>query len=207
MIKKLLAVAAMWIAAAAFAAVDVNKATAAELDGIKGIGPGISGKILDERKKGNFKDWNDFIERVKGVGEGNAAKFSAEGMTVGGAGYKGVAAAPAKKDDKPAAAAAKKDEKPAAPAAAKDAKPAAAAAATAAAPASKEEKKDPQAEAKAKADADKKAKADEKAKMAEEAKAKAAADKKAKDAKPMAKDEKKDAKAEAAKPAASAAKK
>ncbi len=207
MIKKLLAVAAMWIAAAAFAAVDVNKATAAELDGIKGIGPGISGKILDERKKGNFKDWNDFIERVKGVGEGNAAKFSAEGMTVGGAGYKGVAAAPAKKDDKPAAAAAKKDEKPAAGAAAKDAKPAAAAAATAAAPASKEEKKDPKAEAKAKADADKKAKADEKAKMAEEAKAKAAADKKAKDAKPMAKDEKKDAKAEAAKPAASAAKK
>ena len=207
MIKKLLAFAAMWIAAAAFAAVDVNKATAAELDGIKGIGPGISGKILDERKKGNFKDWNDFIERVKGVGEANAAKFSAEGMTVGGAGYKGVAAAPAKKDDKPAAAAAKKDEKPAAPAAAKDAKPAAAAAATAAAPAAKEEKKDPKAEAKAKADADKKAKADEKAKMAEEAKAKAAADKKAKDAKPMAKDEKKDAKADAAKPAASAAKK
>lgn len=211
MIKKLLAFAAMWIAAAAFAAVDVNKATAAELDGIKGIGPGISGKILDERKKGNFKDWNDFIERVKGVGEANAAKFSAEGMTVGGAGYKGVAAAPAKKDDKPAAAAAKKDEKPAAPAAAKDAKPAAAAAATAAAPAAKEEKKDPKAEAKAKADAEKKAKAEEKAKMADEAKAKAAADKKAKEAKPMAKDDKKDdkkdAKAEAAKPAASAAKK
>ena len=106
MIKKILAVVAMLYAAVAFAAVDVNKATAAELDGIKGIGPGISTKILDERKKGNFKDWNDFIERVKGVGETNAAKFSAEGMTVGGAGYKGAApAAPAaKKDDKPAAA-------------------------------------------------------------------------------------------------------
>ena len=106
MIKKILAVVAMLYAAVAFAAVDVNKATAAELDGIKGIGPGISTKILDERKKGNFKDWNDFIERVKGVGEINAAKFSAEGMTVGGAGYKGAApAAPAaKKDDKPAAA-------------------------------------------------------------------------------------------------------
>ncbi len=106
MIKKILAVVAMLYAAVAFAAVDVNKATAAELDGIKGIGPGISTKILDERKKGNFKDWNDFIERVKGVGETNAAKFSAEGMTVSGAGYKGAApAAPAaKKDDKPAAA-------------------------------------------------------------------------------------------------------
>jgi len=100
----------------AFAAVDVNKATPAELDGIKGIGPAVSGKIIDERKKGNFKSWDDFIARVKGIGEGNAAKFSAEGLTVGGAGYKGAAAAPAKKDDKAAkpAAAAKADAKPAA---------------------------------------------------------------------------------------------
>jgi competence protein ComEA len=111
MFKRLLAAVLAFVAAAAFAAVDVNKATQADLDGIKGIGPGIAGKILDERKKGNFKDWNDLIERVKGVGEGNAAKFSAEGLTVNGAAFKGVAAAPA--------AAAKKDDKPAAPAAAK----------------------------------------------------------------------------------------
>ena len=95
MIKKLLAFFAAMYMAVSFAAVDVNKATAAELDGIKGIGPGISGKIIEERKKGNFKDWNDFIKRVKGVGEGNAAKFSAEGMTVGGDSFKGAAAAPA----------------------------------------------------------------------------------------------------------------
>ena len=74
MLKKILAIVAMLYAAASFAAVDVNKATAAELDGIKGIGPGISAKILDERKKGNFKDWNDFIERVKGIGETNACQ-------------------------------------------------------------------------------------------------------------------------------------
>lgn len=183
MFKKMLAIVAMLFAAASFAAVDVNKATAAELDAIKGIGPGISGKILDERKKGNFKDWNDFIERVKGVGDGNAAKFSAEGLTVGGAAFKGVAAPAAKKDDKPAAAAGK------------DAKPAAAAAPAAA----KDEKKDPKADAKAKAD-------DAKAKAAADKKAKDDA-KAAKDAKPAAKDDKKDAKAEPAKPAASAAKK
>jgi competence protein ComEA len=100
MLKKILAVVAMLYAAAAFAAVDVNKATAAELDGIKGIGPSTSTRILDERKKGNFKDWNDFIERVKGVGEGNAAKFSAEGMTVGGAKFKGAAASVGKDDKK-----------------------------------------------------------------------------------------------------------
>ena len=151
MFKKLLAFFAAMTVAAAFAAVDVNKATPAELDGIKGIGPAISGKIVDERKKGNFKNWEDFIGRVKGIGEGNAAKFSAEGLTVGGAGYKGAAAAPAaKKDDKPAApaVAAKADAKPAAAAAipAKadvkaDAKPAAAPTATPAKPAASAPKK------------------------------------------------------------------
>jgi competence protein ComEA len=119
MLKKILTIVAMMYAAVCFAAVDVNKATAAELDSIKGIGPSISTKILDERKKGNFKDWNDLVDRVKGVGEGNAAKFSTEGLTVNGSTFKGVTAAPtaatkeatknAKADAaKPAASAAKK---------------------------------------------------------------------------------------------------
>ena len=115
MLKKILAVMVMMYAAVSFAAVDVNKATAAELDSIKGIGPGISAKILDEKKKGgNFKDWNDLVTRVSGVGEANAAKFSAEGLTVGGASFKGAAAAPAKAAEKPAAAKDAKDAKPAA---------------------------------------------------------------------------------------------
>lgn len=118
MFKKLLAFFAAMTVAIAFAAVDVNKATPAELDGIKGIGPAISGKIIDERKKSSFKSWEDFIARVKGIGEGNAAKFSAEGLTVGGAGYKGATAAPAKKEtDAKAKADAKANTK-----AAKDAK-------------------------------------------------------------------------------------
>ena len=194
MFKKILAVVVMLYAAVAFAAVDVNKATAAELDGIKGIGPGISTKILDERKKGNFKDWNDFIERVKGVGEGNAAKFSAEGVTVGGAAYKPAAA--------PAAPVAKKDDKPAVAARA--------APAAAAAPMAKEEKKDPKAEAKAKKDAELKAKADAataKKEAAAKAKDDAKAAKVAKETKPMAKDAKAEVAADAAKPVASAAKK
>jgi len=187
MLKKILAIVAMLYATVAFAAVDVNKATAAELDGIKGIGPGISTKILDERKKGNFKDWNDFVERVKGVGDGNAAKFSAEGLTVNGAGFKGAAAAPA--------APSKADIKPAA----------AAPAATPAAPAAKEEKKDPKAEAKMKAAEAKKAKAEEKAKKAEEAKAKKEAAKQAKEDAKKAKAEKSAAKPAAAAPATPAA--
>ncbi|WP_296495187.1 helix-hairpin-helix domain-containing protein [Rhodoferax sp.] len=99
MFKKFLAITALLFATTCFAAVDVNKATAADLDSIKGIGPGTSSKILDERKKGNFKSWPDFIERVSGVGESNAAKFSAEGMTVNGEAFK-AAAPTAKKEAK-----------------------------------------------------------------------------------------------------------
>jgi competence protein ComEA len=188
MIKKFISAitmfAAMLYAAASFAAVDVNKATAAELDGVKGIGPAISTKIMDERKKGNFKDWNDFIDRVKGIGEKNAPKFSEAGLTVNGAAFAGAPAA--KADAKPAAA--KKDDKPVAKADAKAAAPAAAV--------------DPKADAKAKAAADKQAKADAKAKdkaekaaAKEKAKADKAAAKEAKSAKPAAKaDAKPDAK-------------
>jgi competence protein ComEA len=194
MLKKILATLVMMYAAVSFAAVDVNKATAAELDAIKGIGPAISAKILAEKKTGgNFKDWDDLVKRVNGVGENNAVKFSAEGLTVGGASFKGVAAAPAKAAEKPAAAKDAKDAKPAATTEKKaDAKP--------------EAKADPKAEAKAKKEADAKAKADEK-KAKKEAKAKAKADEKAakdaKDAKPAAKDAKAaDAKPAAAEPAA-----
>ena len=55
-LKKILTILAMLYAAASFTAVDVNNATAAELDDIKGIGPGLSGKIIEERKHGAFKD-------------------------------------------------------------------------------------------------------------------------------------------------------
>ncbi len=110
MFKKLLAVAMALFVAAAFAAVDVNKASQAELETIKGVGPAIAGKMLEERKKSTFKDWPDLVARVKGVGESNAAKFSGAGLTVNGAAFKGAAApaSSAKPDTKAPAKAAKK---------------------------------------------------------------------------------------------------
>lgn len=98
MFKKFLFIIALLFAGTAFAAVDVNKASAAELDGIKGIGPAMSEKIINERKTSEFKDWNDFIGRVGGVGEKTAAKFSADGLTVNGKRFS--AAAQAKADKK-----------------------------------------------------------------------------------------------------------
>jgi competence protein ComEA len=91
---------------AAAAAVDVNKATDAQLDAVKGIGPVTTKAIASERKKnGDFKSWDDLIKRVKGIGDKKAEALSKEGLTVNGDSYKPAAAA--KKDDK----AAMKDEK------------------------------------------------------------------------------------------------
>ena len=119
MLKKILATLAMLFAAASFAAVDVNKGTAADLDGVKGIGPAMSKRILDARKTGEFKDWPDFMQRIKGVKEKKAEKLSAEGLTVNGQAFGGQASAPASaKADK-----AEKATKPAKTPAA-DAKPA-----------------------------------------------------------------------------------
>ena len=105
-VKAILTSALALLSAAAFAAVDVNKANQAELESIKGIGPSMSTKILDARKTGSFKDWIDLQARVKGVRVGNSAKFSADGLTVGGAAFSAAAvpAAPARTAKAPKAA-------------------------------------------------------------------------------------------------------
>ncbi|ELX13194.1 hypothetical protein Jab_1c18160 [Janthinobacterium sp. HH01] len=119
MFKKILLAVATLIATMgfAFAQVDVNKADAAALDSVKGIGPAKSKAILEERKKGDFKDWADFEQRVKGIGEKNAVKLSQAGLVVNGKpldGAPAAAAAPAAKADKAAKAADKATDKPAA---------------------------------------------------------------------------------------------
>lgn len=92
--KSALAVAMALASLTVLAAVDVNQAGVADLDGIKGIGPAVSARILDERKRGPFKDWNDLIGRVKGIGSANAARFSSEGLTVNGGQFKPAAGTP-----------------------------------------------------------------------------------------------------------------
>jgi len=81
------ALAALLLAVAAHAAIDVNRASQAELEAVKGIGPSLSTRIVGERNKTEFKDWSDLQDRVKGVGDKNAAKFSEAGLTVKGKPY------------------------------------------------------------------------------------------------------------------------
>ena len=96
MLKRILAILVMLYATLAMAAVDVNKATDAQLDSIKGIGPVTTKLITMERKKGDFKNWQDFIDRVKGVGEKSAVKLSENGLTVSGESFKGAVVKDAK---------------------------------------------------------------------------------------------------------------
>lgn len=98
MIRKLLTCLLTFVAFQAFAAVDVNRADRTELETVKGIGPSLSAKILDARKAGNFKSWADMVERISGVGPGNAARLSQAGLTVAGSPFDTttVAAAPSK---------------------------------------------------------------------------------------------------------------
>ncbi|TAK90226.1 MAG: helix-hairpin-helix domain-containing protein [Burkholderiaceae bacterium] len=113
--KLLLGLAGVLFAAFAWA-VDVNTASQAELESIKGIGPKTAAAIIAERKKGgSFKNTQDLADRVKGVGNTNVEKFKAAGLTVAG---EKSSAAPAEK------VTTKKEAKPAdkAPVAAKDEK-------------------------------------------------------------------------------------
>lgn len=103
------------------AAADVNQASAAELEAVKGIGPALSAKITAARQQGAFKDWADLVDRVSGLGPGNAARFSQAGLTVAGATYAPPLATAAAADAKAAKPA--RDKQPARePAAAKAAK-------------------------------------------------------------------------------------
>ena len=81
----LLAISAL-ISASAWA-LEVNTATEAQLDSVKGLGPSSTGRILQAREAGPFKDWADLMARVKGIKASAAAKLSAEGLTVNGAAY------------------------------------------------------------------------------------------------------------------------
>lgn len=84
LISALLSVASL----SCLAGVDVNKASAADLDSIKGVGPSTSTRIIQARKTAPFKDWSDLVKRVPGIAEKRAVQLSAQGLTVNGEAYK-----------------------------------------------------------------------------------------------------------------------
>ena len=91
MLHMLYAAALALAAGTACAAVDINRADQADLETVKGIGPALSQRILDERARGAFRDWADVVRRLPGVGPGSAARLSTGGLTVDGRGYDAAA--------------------------------------------------------------------------------------------------------------------
>ena len=63
--------------------VDANRATEAQLQTVKGIGPALAARILEARRDGPFHDLADLESRVKGVGPANVRRFAEAGLVVG----------------------------------------------------------------------------------------------------------------------------
>jgi competence protein ComEA len=61
---------------------ELNTANETELDSVRGLGPSSTARILAAREQGLFKNWDDFMRRVKGIKPTTAAKLSATGLTV-----------------------------------------------------------------------------------------------------------------------------
>jgi competence protein ComEA len=79
---------------AAYAAVNINTATQAELETLQGIGPAKAKAIIDHRKKnGSFKSADD-LEKVNGIGPATLKRLRKD-IAAGGA-------TTVKKENKPA---------------------------------------------------------------------------------------------------------
>lgn len=63
-------------------AVDANTASSEELQTIRGIGPAMAARILEERRRGAFRDADDLRERVRGIGVKNLGRMRAAGLEV-----------------------------------------------------------------------------------------------------------------------------
>lgn len=89
MFKKLVVACIFFIAGTGLAMtqVDANLADGPALGSIKGIGPVMTRHILEEREEGGkFRNWDDFQERVTGVGPKSSVRLSENGLTIDGRG-------------------------------------------------------------------------------------------------------------------------
>ncbi len=68
----------------AYAPLEVNSASQAQLESLPGVGPALAGRVLNAREAGPFADWADLRARVKGLGVATARKLSDTGLRVNG---------------------------------------------------------------------------------------------------------------------------
>ncbi len=66
------------------AQVDVNSASEADLDSLRGLGPAMTARILAQRAQSPFADWADLMRRVKGLRTTTARHLAEQGLSVNG---------------------------------------------------------------------------------------------------------------------------
>jgi competence protein ComEA len=74
---------------------ELNTATQAQLERLKGVGVTLSERLLQARAQGPFAGWQDLRRRVPGLGSRVARQLSDQGLTVNGASLDGGAEAEA----------------------------------------------------------------------------------------------------------------
>ena len=74
---------------------EINNATQARLEQVKGIGVALSERLLQARAAAPFADWADLMARVPGIGPRVAERWSRQGVTVNGQPFGAGAASPA----------------------------------------------------------------------------------------------------------------
>lgn len=79
------------LAVRVWAGTDVNLASEADLDSLKGVGPALSARILAQRVHQPFTDWADLMQRVKGLRSATARSLSGQGLTVNGQPFESTA--------------------------------------------------------------------------------------------------------------------
>jgi competence protein ComEA len=86
MLKQLCAAALLAATAHAWAAVDINTASAEALQEFKGIGPARARALIDERDaRGPFRNADDLAQRVRGFGHKTIERLRAAGLEIGAA--------------------------------------------------------------------------------------------------------------------------
>lgn len=68
-------------------ATDLNTASRAELEQLRGVGVALAQRLLVQREQRPFSDWDDVMRRVPGVRAATARRLSDAGLRVGGVAY------------------------------------------------------------------------------------------------------------------------
>jgi competence protein ComEA len=79
---------ALCVLAGSASALNIQQATEAELDSLRGLGPSLTAKVLAARAEKPFENWADLMQRVNGIREATAQRLSDQGLTVQGLAYK-----------------------------------------------------------------------------------------------------------------------